>query len=204
MSFCITRTEWAKYATLSNYESFDCIKRKKTWRNDAGKLLTMFFFLFIAKKNGHKLWVRTMLLWLQAEAVGREKPPTVLVFHAPGSVSASFLHPEGSAKDGIIKSVQLWSGWVCLNWGCWDHFPATATHFLLDADGLGCTQSVWYPLISTGQKLRHQGSDGVVPCPWFGLQHPGILCSSTALGISPQTPRSRKILTLWIVKLPAW
>lgn len=165
-----------------------------------GSFLPCFFLLFVAKKNGHKLWVRTILLWLQAEAVGREKPPTVLVFHAPGSVSASFLHPEGSAKDGIIKSVQLWSGWVCLNWGCWEHFPATATHFLLDADG----PCVPWAHISTGQKLRHQGSDGVVPCPCSGPQHPGILCSSTALGISPKTPRSRKILTLWIVKLSVW
>lgn len=41
------------------------------------------FVVLVAVKNSHKLKFRTMLLRLQAEAVGREKPLAVLIFHAP-------------------------------------------------------------------------------------------------------------------------
>lgn len=88
-----------------------------------------FPIYFIAIKNSHKLWVRTMLLWLQAEAVGREKPLAVLVFHAPWAVSGSFLHLQGSAKDSIIKLVKLWSQWVWLHWGSEENFLASDSHF---------------------------------------------------------------------------
>lgn len=128
--FLYNQTEWVKYTTLSNYESFDCVKRKGTSANSARKLLS---HIFIAIKNSCKLWVRAMLLWLQAEAVGREKPPAVLIFHAPGSASGSFLHLQGSAEGGIMKAVKLWSRWVWLHWGCWEHFPASDSHFPLDA-----------------------------------------------------------------------
>lgn len=68
---------------------------------------SFFPIFFIAIKNSHKLWVRTMLLWLQAEAVGREKPPAVLIFHAPGSVNGSFLQLQVSAENGAMKLVKL-------------------------------------------------------------------------------------------------
>lgn len=95
---------------------------------------SFFPIFFIAIKNSHKLWVRTMLLWLRAEAVGREKPPAVLIFHAPCSVSGFFLHLQGSAKDSIMRLVKLWSQWVRLHWGFWEQFPASDSHFPLDAD----------------------------------------------------------------------